>query len=384
MKRLAIITTHPIQYNVPWFRRLARESGIKVCVFYTWHADEQPKYDPEFQQNIAWDIPLLEGYDHRLVGPQPGISRKTFWKIKNDITGPIEEWGADGVLVIGWNYLSHLQAMRHFSGRIPVFFRGDSTLLDDRNSLRRRIRKHFLRKVYSYVDAAFFVGVNNYEYFQKYGMSKPQLTYAPHVVDNTRFSHNAAAHEAEACQWRKLLRIPNDSVTFLFVGKLIDLKSPLLLLKAFQKLHSDQKPHLVYVGNGDCEPKLRSHAADAKNVHFIPFQNQSRMPVVYRLGDVVCLPSGSETWGLVVNEAMASGRSVIVSDKVGCARDLVADNKTGFVHKARCQDSLLHAMQKCDNREELVSKGKACLEFIESWSCDVLTKQIKNRFLSAA
>ena len=384
MKRLAIITTHPIQYNVPWFRKLAAEPGIEVRVFYTWHADGEARYDPDFQRNIAWDIPLLEGYNYSLVAPQPTVDYRTFWRLKNDTTGPIEDWGADGVLVMGWNYLSHLQAMRYFSGTIPVFFRGDSTLLDDRSLFRRRMRKHFLRKVYSYVDAAFFVGANNYEYFQKHGMSEPQLTYAPHAVDNTRFSHNAPSHEAEARQWRQLLGIPSESVVFLFVGKLIELKSPLLLLKAFQELPNDRKPHLIYVGNGDCEPTLRAHAAEAENVHFIPFQNQSRMPVVYRLGDVLCLPSGSETWGLVVNEAMASGRSVIVSDKVGCARDLVANEETGFIHKARCQDSLLHAMQKCDNREELVSKGKACLEFIESWSCDVLTKQIKDRFLSAA
>ena len=121
MKRLAIIATHPVQYNVPWFRRLASEPGIDACVFYTWHADGKAKYDPDFQKNIAWDIPLLEGYDHRLVAPQPSTPRKTFWKLKNGISGPIEEWGADGVLIMGWNYLSHLKAMRHFSGKVPVF-----------------------------------------------------------------------------------------------------------------------------------------------------------------------------------------------------------------------------------------------------------------------
>ena len=122
------------------------------------------------------------------------------------------------------------------------------------------------------------------------------------------------------------------------------------------------------------------------NVHFLPFQNQSKMPIVYRLGDVVCLPSAGpgETWGLAINEAMACGRSVIVSDKAGCARDLVADQQTGYVHKADSQTSLLEAMQKCQNRDELVSRGKACSQFIDTWSCDAIAKQIKNRFLSAA
>ena len=384
MKRLAIIATHPVQYNVPWFRSLADETDIEVCVFYTWHADEQAKYDHEFKREIAWDIPLLEGYDYRLVAPRPTVEQKTFWNLHSDITGPIKAWGADGVLVMGWNYLSHLKAMRYFSGNIPVFFRGDSTLLDQRSALRSHIRKYFLRQVYSYVDAAFFVGANNYDYFQAHGMRENQLTFAPHAVDNQRFSSNAAAHEGEACRWRAALGIPPESVVYLFVGKLIDLKSPRLLLEAFQQLPQNNKPHLIYVGNGDCERELRKQSADTDNVHFIPFQNQSRMPVVYRLGDVLCLPSGSETWGLVVNEAMASGRSVIVSDQVGCARDLVANQQTGFIHKAQSQRSLLGAMQKCRNREELSFKGRRCLEFIESWSCETLAKKIKGEFLSAA
>ena len=122
MKRLAIISTHPIQYNVPWFRRLAAQEGIEACVFYTWHADENAKYDPDFKRPIAWDIPLLNGYDYELVAPRPTIEQKTFWNLNSDITGPIEAWGADAVLVMGWNYRSHLSAMRYFSRRIPVYF----------------------------------------------------------------------------------------------------------------------------------------------------------------------------------------------------------------------------------------------------------------------
>ena len=79
MKRLAIISTHPIQYNVPWFRRLAAQEGVEVCVFYTWHADEKAKYDPHFDREIAWDIPLLNGYDYHLVAPRPTVEQKTFW-----------------------------------------------------------------------------------------------------------------------------------------------------------------------------------------------------------------------------------------------------------------------------------------------------------------
>ncbi len=386
MKRLAIIATHPIQYNVPWFRRLADQEGIEVCVFYTWHADQNAKYDPDFNRDISWDIPLLDGYNYELVAPTSSVEKKTFWNIKNDISGPIKAWGADAILVIGWNYLSHLGVMRYFSGKIPVYFRGDSTLLDACNGFRRRLRKIFLRKIYAHVDTAFFVGANNYDYFQKYGLKETQLTFAPHAIDNQRFSSNSTEHEEEAKQWRDALNIPEDSVVFLFVGKLIQKKSPRLLLSAFQKLSQQHKPHLIFVGDGYCESELKKYSHSIPNVHFIPFQNQSRMPVVYRLGDVVCLPSSGpgETWGLAVNEAMASGRSVIVSDKVGCARDLVSDESTGHVHKFDSIESLHLAMQQCDNRKRLLLKGNHCSHFIDKWSCERIALNIGNKIRSAA
>ena len=386
MKRLAIIATHPVQYNVPWFRSLAAETGIVVRVFYTWHADEQPKYDHEFKREIAWDIPLLAGYDYKLVGPQPVAHRKAFWKLKNDVSSPIEAWNADGVLIVGWNYLSHLKAMRHFAGKIPVFFRGDSTLLDERSGYRATLRSLLLKQVYKYVDTAFFVGKNNYDYFREFGMSAEQLCFAPHAVDNCQFSSKGNGYEEHATDWRNSLGISEERIVFLFAGKLIPKKSPDLLLAAFKTFSRTHSADLIFVGQGAWEMRLRSQAKGMKNVHFLPFQNQSRMPVVYRLGDVVCLPSAGpgETWGLAVNEAMACGRTVIVSDKAGCARDLVADQQTGYVHKADSQMSLLEAMQKCNNRERLLVKGHHCSRFIDQWSCEQLASNIAKKIRSAA
>ncbi|HEY8661946.1 MAG TPA: glycosyltransferase family 1 protein, partial [Hanamia sp.] len=68
MKRLAIITTHPIQYNAPWFKLLAERKKLKVMVFYTWsQVEKEGKYDPGFGKNVEWDIPLLDGYEYRFI-----------------------------------------------------------------------------------------------------------------------------------------------------------------------------------------------------------------------------------------------------------------------------------------------------------------------------
>lgn len=94
------------------------------------------------------------------------------------------------------------------------------------------------------------------------------------------------------------------------------------------------------VGNGILEQELRHLTDTKKYIHFLPFQNQTNMPVVYRLGNVFCLPSISETWGLGLNEALASGRPVIASDKVGGAPDLITDGVNGYIFQSNNQREL--------------------------------------------
>jgi hypothetical protein len=97
MKKLAIITTHPIQYNAPLFSLLNKRGKIRIKVFYTWgHAVLENKFDPGFGKNISWDIPLLEGYDHvfeKNISPDPGSHH--YKGIDNpELTGHIKEWKA--------------------------------------------------------------------------------------------------------------------------------------------------------------------------------------------------------------------------------------------------------------------------------------------------
>ena len=128
--RLAIVTTHPIQYNAPLFRALAGRDGIEIRVFYSWEGTARQD-DPEFGRTISWDIPLLDGYDWEMIpnrARDPGTHH--FRGLDNPGMIPaIAAWGAGAVLVYGWAWKTHLGVMRHFKGRIPVLLRGDSTLL---------------------------------------------------------------------------------------------------------------------------------------------------------------------------------------------------------------------------------------------------------------
>lgn len=371
MLKLAIVSTHPIQYYAPVFQSLARAGEVLPRVFYTWsQAEAGAQFDPGFGRVVQWDVPLLEGYEYEFVpnvAREPGTER--FLGLQNPtLNARIEAWGADAVLVYAWNSHSHLAALRHFKGRIPVFFRGDSTLLDAVSGMRRLARRAFLHWVYRHVDVALAVGENNRDYFAWCGLAPSSIRIVPHTIDAPRFQRDGDAREAAATTWRQSLGIPDDDVVLLFAAKLVPKKAPLLLLEAFKRLHG--RAHLVIAGSGEQEDALRA-AATVPRVHFLPFQNQDAMPTLYRLGDLLVLPSlYQETWGLALNEAMACNRAVLASDRVGAARDVIAEGATGWTVPAGDVAALAAALERAvaAGRGRLRQMGEAGGRRADRWS----------------
>jgi glycosyltransferase involved in cell wall biosynthesis len=390
MKRakLAIVCTHPIQYYAPVFRCHARSDRILPRVFYTWsQTREGAVFDPDFGSRFAWDIPLLTGYEYAFVentAANPTSSR--FLGIRTPgLCREIDDWGADAVLVYGWNNHAHLGALRHFHGRIPVLFRGDSTLLDPLPPLRRLARRACLRWVYSHVDVAVAVGQNNRDYYRWCGLPEERILPAPHSVDTLRFSDPDGQQTRHAADLRLQLGIAPDALVMLFAGKFIAKKDPLLLLEAFLALEAG--PHLVFVGSGELEERIRERAAANPRVHFLPFQNQSRMPAVYRLADLYVLPSRGpgETWGLAMNEAMASGRPVVAGSRVGGARDLVRPGETGWVFESGNLAALRTALETAVSlgRSGLHQLGDTARARIGAWSSEAAARGIETAVLAA-
>ncbi|MBB6610327.1 glycosyltransferase family 4 protein [Pontibacter sp. Tf4] len=372
MNRLAIITSHPIQYNAPLFRLLAKESSSKIKVFYTLGKESSAFIDPGFNRAIQWDIPLLQGYDYVFVkNTAPIASTSSFRGIINPtLNEDIEAFGATHILVYGWSFYSHLKVIRHFckkAKKAKIIFRGDSTLLDEKPDLKTLMRRIFLTWVYKHIDVALYVGQNNKQYFQKHGVPVNKLLYAPHAIDNERFSINE--HDIKAEKLKHELGIGTNKKVFLFTGKFEWKKNPQLLINAFKKLnHPDTI--LLMVGNGALEDELKWLAQENSNIKFLPFQNQSMMPVVYRLGDVLVLPSVTETWGLSMNEAMACGLAVIASSKVGGAVDLIDEGENGYIFESENLEQLIIAMSEVANMASIQVKqmGMVSKLKISSWN----------------
>lgn len=387
-KKLAIITTHPIQYNAPLFALIAARAKIEIKVFYTWGQQVmENKFDPGFGKEVKWDIPLLEGYAYSFVNniaPNPGSHH--FKGIDNpSLLNEIENWKATAVLIYGWSFKSHLRAMRHFKNKIPVYFRGDSTLIQQPGFLKKLIRKLYLTRVYKNIDLAFYVGTNNKAYYRNFGLQDKQLTFAPHAIDNNRFSNISSNDEAEVIKLKNKIGIENYEVVFLFVGKLEEKKNVSLLLQAFSKINN-HRVGLLIVGNGALEKEYKTEFEKVENIHFMDFQNQSNMPIVYRLGDVLVLPSKgpSETWGLAINEAMASGSAVLASSDCGAAIDLIKDGINGYIFKSEDGNDLGEKLKLLiKQKENLTAFGSASREIIKNWCfeniCEALETQINKQ-----
>src|ERR1700719_2329790 len=250
-RRIAFVVSHPIQYLVPLYQKLAGRDDTEVKVFFTWHAGERAVDDPGFGRPIAWDIPLTDGYDFELVpnvASDPGTHK--FLGLRNPmLLDRVTSWQPDIVHINGWAWLSHLQLLFALKKRgLRTLFFGDSHLLDGKTGGPRWwIKSAVLRRVYSWPTACLFAGSDNRAYFGTFGVPPERLYPCPHSIDVSRFAAPAAPREQEAARWRSELGIAREQTVLLFAGKFDANKRPAQLMRTVAKLH-DSGIVLILVG----------------------------------------------------------------------------------------------------------------------------------------
>jgi len=353
--RLGILTSHPIQYQAPLFRELAQQLELTVFFAHRQTASEQSKAG--FNVDFEWNVDLLGGYDHKFLqnrAKHPDVSRFTGCDTPQ-IEDEIRQRKFDAFLVTGWYLKAHWQAIRAcHKYRIPVMVRGDSQLGTPRGWFKQWVKEILYPRLLRQFDVCLYVGQKNREYLEHYGVPAERLFFSPHCIDNDRFS--LLSNQANRQKFRDSLGIRNDVYTVLFAGKFLDRKRPIDLINALQiLLNRGMKVCGLLAGDGPLKLLLVEQGKQqGVPLYFLGFRNQSELPVVYKAADVFVLPSeGSETWGLVVNEALACGTPVVVADAVGCAADLVDSVDTGEVFSVGDIVGLANALQSVlTNRQE--------------------------------
>lgn len=365
IKKLAIVATHPIQYQAPWFQFLAAHSEFDIHVFYLWNPEDTEFMDSGFNRSIVWDVPLTEGYTHSFIcniASRPGTFH--YRGLDNpDLANAILKYQPQAVLCLAYRYRSIIRLLRHPEfKRIPFLLRGDSHCLVPEPFLKKMAKRFLLPVLFKRFSAALYVGSASRDYFKHYGVSEDQLFLVPHVLDPALFK-TTPAH-----------RITTSPLRIFFSGKLEAKKRPELLLKQFLSLGlADAELH--FIGDGPLRQSLHAMSAGCTSVVFHGFINQSHLPTLYSQASLFVLPSyAHETWGLVIQEAALLGIPSIISSTVGCITDLIEHKKSGYVFDSFNPDSLKDLLlYAANNRDQLYQLGTAARERASHYTLESAT-----------
>lgn len=326
---LAILTTHPIQYQVPLWRALARDGRVPFEVWYMSDHGTRPSHDSEFGQSFAWDIETLSGYPHHFLSMAGDAAPSSFWKfrLRERLRDRIALSGARALWIQGWQVAAYWQAAREAkAASAQLWMRAESNDLAPA-SWKTPFKRVLLGRLFGKVDRFLTIGAANRRLYKRYGVAPAQLHPAPYAVDNERFAQQAETLRPGRLALRRAWGIADDAFCVLFCGKLIAKKRPLDLIAAARRLADGALPNiqLLFVGSGELEAAMRAACETAHvKATFAGFLNQTEISKAYVAADCLALPSDhGETWGLVVNEALAGGLPCVASDACGCTEDLL-------------------------------------------------------------
>jgi glycosyltransferase involved in cell wall biosynthesis len=260
-------------------------------------------------------------------------------------------------------------------GKIAVLMSDSSH--DDKQ--RYRLLEWGKGRIVRRFDAALVAGARQKAYAESLGLARERIFLGYDVVDNAYFAERSLAVRRQASDYRRRLELLKPF--FLTVCRFIPKKNLAGLVEAYRRyrdLAGAGAWDLVVCGSGPLEPDLKGQTRDLRGVHFPGFQQIGELPLYYGLASVFILPSSHfEQWGLVVNEAMASGLPVLVSRACGCAPELVQEGVNGFTFDPLDKEGLARLMFRMSSKQaDLEAMGKASQRIIADWSPEVFARNL--------
>jgi len=363
MKRRLVILTEIISpYRIPLFYALAQHASVDLYVIFLAETDPNLRQWRVYKEEINFPYQILPSWRKRLHGYNVLLNR--------GVARALSAASPDVVLCGGYSYVASWRALYWTrSHNIPFLLWSESNLQDLRRGhlLVESLKTGFLRKC----DGFIVPGRSALEYLRAYKITEDVIFTAPNAVDNDLFARAAATARRDASACRRELCLPDRY--FLFVGRLVRDKGVFDLLSAYAKLdtRTRQQVGVVFVGDGASRAQLEEQAASISPgvVKFAGFAQREQLARYYALAQILVLPTYTDPWGLVVNEAMACGLPVILSRAAGCASDLVKENWNGLVVPPRDITSLSSAMMYLVTQPDLcVTMGSHSERHISQYS----------------
>ncbi len=373
-RRVAIVASHVIQYQDPFFRLLASAPDIDLTVLYCSQAGAVTYRDADMASTLRWDLELLSGYSHRFLFNLSGDSNRGWTRHLNPgiVTALVRGRYDMVIFMLGWGSITAMAGILscRLAG-IPFFLYGDSSFPPPETSLRSRIRARLLGALFRRTTGFMISGVLNGEYYRHYGADPAHFFLLPWAVENERFVKSAEFTEGERERMRAELGIGSGQVVFVYSAKLVERKDPMTLLRAFEQMPGRDRAALLFIGDGSLRAPLEDYARthELSGVHFSGFVNQTNLPRHYSLSDVFVLPSLYEPRGAVVNEAMACGLPLIVTDRCGSIGDIVQQGDNALIYHAGDPSALAQAMRwMVEHPAERASMAERSRSIISTWT----------------
>lgn len=385
--RLAIISPNPVPYKSPVWRHLHEAMGIDLKVFYPVLDGAAVYHDPLFGRDVTWDIPLLEGY------PWSQVRNRSYawlnWRFRYcvpDIGRHLAEGGFTHLLLVGKEYFYYHQALKAARRLgMKILYRAESH--PPPSALVREWAARISRwRWYHQIDRFLCVGRYQYAEYEQYGVPRDRMLFSPYCVDNNRFAADQARWMPEREAIRREFGFSSDTCVVGYSGKIYPRKNPLELIRAMARLNpAAQKFGLLMVGDGimkaECERQARSLLKGP--VAFTGFLNQTQLARGYTAMDIFIMPSLWETWGLVLNEAMACGLPAVATTTVKAACDLIEPGVNGYCYKSGDEPALAENIETIARKvKQGASMGEAsrrrvadysvecaCLGIVEALNC---------------
>jgi glycosyltransferase involved in cell wall biosynthesis len=356
----AILLTETISpYRIPVFNEIARDLEAKFLVLFFGESEKRRQWKV-YKEKIKFRYKVLPNLLFQKQGLTPYFFNFTIFY-------SLLKYSPDIIIISGYSQPSSFLAMLYaklFKKQLVLWC--ESNKYDQRyeHCLKKAYKRWFVKNCAGYI----VPGQASFEYLLSLGALREKIYRAPNAVDNDYFSRVADQQRKTKGQFKQSKGYPDKII--LYVGRLVDQKGIFDLFKAFQIISGNQPAlGLVLIGNGEKEEDYKNFCqiSNIKNVFFTGFVHQEELPAYYACADVFVLPTHSEPWGLVLNEAMACKLPVVSSNVAGAAADLIINGKNGYIYEKGNVNKLTEILNKVLN-SNCESMGQSSYEIIQGFS----------------